>query len=784
MQLNLCYYPYYFVLKAIHVRIFPQRFLTGFFLSIKDFYTLTIAVSALFCVVSLFSFNVFDNSFNTSSHEVTKNWLGATGAYVADFLWQFLGAFAYLVPIIALMFCVKTVLHSFNRYWNFSLSLIVLGILQLMVCCSDDQFILKTSFAIAGAIGLLLKKTLMKLFCLYFAKEWFDEFAFALALSGLICVIASLGISDEFIKNAYLKIKKRFIKTQNIYDRSFDFVKENWLTNNNEPIKSPSIQINEIDPEFDDVKPLLEEPDNTESASEPETKAESKIVHDKKIKNFQFNDDGHTLPPIDLLSDTNLNKKLFVDNQELQNQASTLMAVLEEFGVKGEISNIRSGPVVTMFELKPAAGIKTARVIGLADDIARSMSAISARIANIPGQNVIGIELPNKKRQTVYMRDLLLHDEFKNTNSTLPLVLGQDIVGKPIIADLAKMPHLLVAGTTGSGKSVSVNAMICSILFRLTPEECRFIMIDPKMLELSVYNDIPHLLTPVVTEPKKAIVALKWAVKEMENRYRNMSKLGVRNIDGYNQRIKQARVNGEVMTRRVQTGFDPDTGQAIFENQVLDLKPLPYIIVVIDEMADLMLVAGKEVESAVQRLAQMARAAGLHLIMATQRPSVDVITGTIKANFPTRISFQVTSRIDSRTILGEQGAEQLLGQGDMLYMGGAGRLTRVHGPFMKDSEVEEIVSFLKQQGEPDYIDDVTTDTEDLFAASGSDTPDGGDVLFNQAVDLVRTNKKVSTSSIQRHFQIGYNRAARIVDLMEKQGIVSEANHQGKREVLI
>lgn len=751
----------------------------------KDFYILAIAASALFCFISLFSFNVFDNSFNTSSHEVTKNWLGTTGAYTADFLWQFLGAFSYLIPVIALMFCLKTLLNSFNRYWNFSLNLMVAGILQLMICCSYYQLVFKTSFAIAGVIGLLLKKSLMKLFCLYISQEWFDEFAFALGLSGFICVILSLGISDEFIKNAYRALKKRFLKTQNIYDRSFDFVKENWLKNNNEPIKSPSIQINEIDPEFDDIKPLLEQPDNTEIYSEPEAPTEP--LNDKKIKaikNFQFNDDGYTLPPIDLLSDTNSNKKLFVDNQELQNQATVLMAVLEEFGVKGEISNIRSGPVVTMFELKPAAGIKTARVIGLADDIARSMSAISARIANIPGQNVIGIELPNKKRQTVYMRDLLLHDEFKNTNSTLPLVLGQDIVGKPIIADLAKMPHLLVAGTTGSGKSVSVNAMICSILFRLSPEECRFIMIDPKMLELSVYNDIPHLLTPVVTEPKKAIVALKWAVKEMENRYRNMSKLGVRNIDGYNQRIKQARINGEVMTRRVQTGFDPDTGQAIFENQVLDLKPLPYIIVVIDEMADLMLVAGKEVEAAVQRLAQMARAAGLHLIMATQRPSVDVITGTIKANFPTRISFQVTSRIDSRTILGEQGAEQLLGQGDMLYMGGAGRLTRVHGPFMKDSEVEEVVSFLKQQGEPDYIDDVTTDTDDLFSASGNDTPDGGDVLFNQAVDLVRTNKKVSTSSIQRHFQIGYNRAARIVDLMEKQGIVSEANHQGKREVLI
>lgn len=752
---------------------------------------LATALWAVFCILALLSFSVFDNSFNTSSHAVTKNWLGTTGAYTADVLWQFLGAFAYVVPIAILMVCLQILLKSFNKYWNFSISLLSLGMLQLMICCTHYQYVLKTKFALGGAIGIIAHKAVAKVFCKYFATEWLDEVAFLFGLSGLLCVIFSLGISDEFIKNVYLKIKSKFSKTQHVYDRSFNFVKENWFNNNIQPqaqiTDNAQTQTIDSDPEFDYAPNIETDYDHhTETkhdALENEAPVE-KIKKTKPIQYYQTNDDGYTLPPIDLLSATNTDKKLFVDNKEQQAQAATLMAVLEEFGVKGEISNIRSGPVVTMFELKPAAGIKTARVIGLADDIARSMSAISARIANIPGQNVIGIELPNKKRQTVYMRELLLNDEFKNTNSALPLVLGQDIVGKPIIADLAKMPHLLVAGTTGSGKSVSVNAMICSILFRLSPEECRFIMIDPKMLELSIYNDIPHLLTPVVTEPKKAIVALKWAVKEMENRYRNMSKLGVRNIDGYNQRIKQARANGEVMTRRVQTGFDPDTGQAIFENQVLDLKPLPYIIVVIDEMADLMLVAGKEVEAAVQRLAQMARAAGLHLIMATQRPSVDVITGTIKANFPTRISFQVTSRIDSRTILGEQGAEQLLGQGDMLYMGGAGRVTRVHGPFMKDSEVEAVVAFLKQQGEPDYIEDVTVDTEDLLGSSASSTDGGGDALFNQAVDLIRSTKKVSTSSIQRHFQIGYNRAARIVDLMEKQGIVSEANHQGKREVLI
>ena len=774
------------------MRIFPQRFLAGVLLGIKDLYMLAASLWALFCILALISFSVFDNSFNTSSHATTKNWLGTVGAYTADILWQFLGAFAYVVPIAILMVCLKILLKSFNKYWNFSISLLSLGMLQLMICCSHYQYGLKTKFALGGAIGIIAHKAVAKIFGKYFATEWLDEVTFIIGLSGLLCVIFSLGISDEFIKKVYLKIKSKFTKTQHAYDKSFNFVKENWFNNREQPLLQinhdlAEAQQSDIDPEFD-YSPLPEPSEQKidESASETENKTteSTPIKKVKPIEYYQTNDGEYVLPPIDLLGEISVNQKFSIDHREQQAQAATLMAVLEEFGVKGEISNIRSGPVVTMFELKPAAGIKTARVIGLADDIARSMSAISARIANIPGQNVIGIELPNKKRQTVYMRDLLLNDDFKNTSSALPLVLGQDIVGKPIIADLAKMPHLLVAGTTGSGKSVSVNAMICSILFRLSPEECRFIMIDPKMLELSIYNDIPHLLTPVVTEPKKAIVALKWAVKEMENRYRNMSKLGVRNIDGYNQRIKQARANGEVMTRRVQTGFDPDTGQAIFENQVLDLKPLPYIIVVIDEMADLMLVAGKEVEAAVQRLAQMARAAGLHLIMATQRPSVDVITGTIKANFPTRISFQVTSRIDSRTILGEQGAEQLLGQGDMLYMGGAGRLTRVHGPFMKDSEVEAVVSFLKQQGEPDYIEDVTVDTEDLLAASSSSAEGGGDALFNQAVDLIRSTKKVSTSSIQRHFQIGYNRAARIVDLMEKQGIVSEANHQGKREVLI
>ena len=438
-----------------------------------------------------------------------------------------------------------------------------------------------------------------------------------------------------------------------------------------------------------------------------------------------------------------------------------------------------------MYELEPAPGLKASRVIGLAGDIARSMSAVSVRIAVVPGQNVIGIELPNASREMVYLRELLSSRPFEKHNGDLNLALGKDIGGDPVTVDLARMPHLLIAGTTGSGKSVGVNSMIASLLYRLRPEECRFIMIDPKMLELSVYDGIPHLLSPVVTDPKKAVVALKWVVREMENRYRSMSKLGVRNVAGYNQRIEEARKKGEILSRKVQTGFDEETGKPVFEEQPLDMVALPFIVVVVDEMADLMLVAGKDVEAAIQRLAQMARAAGIHLILATQRPSVDVITGTIKANLPTRISFQVTTKIDSRTILGEQGAEQLLGQGDMLYMAGGGRITRVHGPFLADTEVEDLVAFLKAQGEPEYLDEVT---EDSAAADGipgfEPSEDSGDDLYDRAVALVAREQKASTSFIQRHLQIGYNRAARIIEQMERESVVGQANHVGKREVLV
>jgi S-DNA-T family DNA segregation ATPase FtsK/SpoIIIE len=497
-------------------------------------------------------------------------------------------------------------------------------------------------------------------------------------------------------------------------------------------------------------------------------------------------------PSVTLLQEAVTHDVITISQETLEQNAGLLESVLEDFGIRGEIIHVRPGPVVTLYEFEPAPGVKSSRVIGLADDIARSMSALSARVAVVPGRNVIGIELPNATRETVYLREMVASENFEKTRFKLALCLGKTIGGEPVIAELAKMPHLLVAGTTGSGKSVAINTMILSLLYRLTPDECRLIMVDPKMLELSIYDGIPHLLTPVVTDPKKAVMALKWAVREMEDRYRKMSKLGVRNIDGFNARVIAAQEKGETVMCTVQTGFDKGTGEAQYQQEPMDLTPMPYIVIIVDEMADLMMVAGKDIEGAIQRLAQMARAAGIHLIMATQRPSVDVITGTIKANFPTRISFQVTSKIDSRTILGEQGAEQLLGQGDMLHMVGGGRISRVHGPFVSDEEVEKVVAHLKTQGQPDYLDTVTADesdeedgdTEDSSVFDkGAVAAEDGNELYDQAVKVMLRDKKCSTSYIQRRLQIGYNRAASLVERMEKEGLVGPANHVGKREIL-
>ena len=553
-----------------------------------------------------------------------------------------------------------------------------------------------------------------------------------------------------------------------------------------------------IEPSFDavpegyDEDEESDEDDYGDDITEPDyniTRLNEKAA--KKKKRFsgraQHDEEPYEAPPFKLLQPQPRSRGRDVSDEVLHETARELEGVLQDFGVKGEITNVRPGPVVTLYELEPAPGTKSSRVIGLADDIARSMSAIATRVAVVPGRNAMGIELPNDTREIVMLRELMESDDFQDTDARLALALGKNIGGESVIVDLSRMPHLLIAGTTGSGKSVGINTMILSLLYRLSPDQCKFIMIDPKMLELSVYDGIPHLLAPVVTDPKKAVVALKWTVREMEERYKRMSKLGVRDIKGYNARVAQAEAKGEVLTRTVQTGFDRATGRAVYEQEEMDYEAMPYIVVIVDEMADLMMVAGKDIEAAVQRLAQMARAAGIHLITATQRPSVDVITGTIKANFPTRVSFQVTSKIDSRTILGEQGAEQLLGQGDMLYMAGGGRIMRVHGPFVSDEEVEKVVRHLKKQGTPAYLDDVTDDkaSEDGEAEDGEEAyGESGDELYDQAVSVVLRDRKVSTSYIQRRLGIGYNRAATLIERMENEELIGPANHAGKREILV
>nr|WP_249139456.1 DNA translocase FtsK [Bradyrhizobium japonicum] len=548
------------------------------------------------------------------------------------------------------------------------------------------------------------------------------------------------------------------------------------------PSISPQAEDEDYEEEHEEEADDEEEEEEQPAARAPRKKAAPKAAAKKSSDKFD-------LPSVSMLAAPKAGDRQPLSKAELETNSRSLEGVLQDFGVRGEIVKANPGPVVTLYELEPAPGIKSSRVIGLADDIARSMSALSARVAVVPGRNAIGIELPNAHREKVYLRELLVAKEATDTVAKLPLCLGKTIGGDPVIIDLARTPHMLIAGTTGSGKSVAINTMILSLVYRLRPDQCRLIMVDPKMLELSVYDGIPHLLTPVVTDPKKAVVALKWAVREMEERYKNMAKLGVRNIDGYNTRLLELKAKGEEPTRTVHTGFDKETGKAIYEEEKLSLDPLPYIVIIVDEMADLMMVAGKDIEGAVQRLAQMARAAGLHVILATQRPSVDVITGTIKANFPTRIAFQVTSKIDSRTILGEMGAEQLLGQGDMLYMAGGGRISRVHGPFASDEEVEKVVRHLKTQGQPEYLEAVTAEepTEDedgaVFDATGMGGDGGGD-LFQQAVAIVKRDRKASTSYIQRRLQIGYNRAASLMERMELEGIVGPANHAGKREILV
>ena len=753
--------------------------------------------------IILFTADQDDPSFNTASGEAVSNWFGQTGAHIASLSFQVFGLPALLLSVTLFIWGCRMMVSKQLSRWRWRLVLLPISVL-LLSGATQGISALNDFLDNSGFGGILIFDALVSLLGRLGTPDVIDHQILATSifmLIGLALYVWVSGISfrrsgwagNILTKGASLPVRKAFSSAtkpllggigtliRSRAARSDDAsgrpapVKKTRTAGSTKERKEPRLLV-------DDGPVHATEADDN-NLPIPTTRHSSA----KRQETFDFETGGFKLPPVKLLTAPSKTKAQSVETVDSEN-AMALRQVLEDFRIQGELEEVKSGPVVTRYGLNPAPGTRSQRVIALADDIARSMSALAVRVAVVPGQNVIGIELPNEHRDIVLLRHIFDHSDWSESKVLLPLALGKDIAGAPVIADLARMPHLLVAGTTGSGKSVGINGMILSLLYRYSPEECRLIMIDPKMLELSVYDGIPHLLSPVVTDPSKAVMALKWAVREMENRYRNMAKMNVRNIAGYNERLAEARAKGEVLTRRVQTGFDTETGKPIFEEEVLDLAPLPFIVVLIDEVADLMLVAGKEIESAVQRLAQMARAAGIHVIMATQRPSVDVITGTIKANFPTRISFQVTSKIDSRTILGEQGAEQLLGRGDMLFMEGGGRIVRVHGPFVDDHEVEAVANFLRQQGEPDYNDHVTEETDDDAGSVGASNMGGamptGNSLYDQAVALVIREQKASTSFVQRHLKIGYNRAATLIEEMETAGIISGANHVGKRDVLV
>ncbi len=741
------------------------------------------------------SYEPRDPSLNTAAQAPIANMTGTVGALAADLLLQTIGPAAWLLALALLVWGGRMLvtLRAPRLLWLRATLLLCalpllaggLAMLALPGWLHPPAALGGELASLGGALGTMIVNGLRLLARATHIAPYAPLLVLAASLIGLALLVYALGLTwREWAglgRWALIPPRLALAGLRKLRARRATIVERR------EPV------LGDAAPAEEELAPaavaLDSAPADEEAEAEPlvaprsARAAPSKRERESRQKSLDFKGGAaFQPPPIDLLAEPPPSRIAAINEDALEQNARLLETVLDDFGVQGRISKVRPGPVVTLYELEPAPGTKTSRVIGLADDISRQMSALSVRIATVPGRSVIGIELPNAKRETVFLRELLAADSFERTPAPLTLVLGKDIGGQPVMVDLARMPHLLIAGTTGSGKSVAINTMILSLLYRLTPEHCRLVLIDPKMLELSVYDGIPHLLTPVVTEPGRAVAALKWTVREMEDRYRAMSQLGVRNITGYNQRLAEARAKGERLTRTVQTGFDPETGRPMYEEQELALKPLPFIVVVVDEMADLMLVAGKDIEAAVQRLAQMARAAGIHLVMATQRPSVDVITGTIKANFPTRVSFQVTSKIDSRTILGEQGAEQLLGQGDMLYMAAGGRITRVHGPFVSDREVEAVAKHLRAQGEPAYVEGVADEVEAEDALPGA--ADFSDELYDQAVALVARERKASTSFIQRHLQIGYNRAARIIEKMEAEGVVSRANHMGKREVLV
>jgi S-DNA-T family DNA segregation ATPase FtsK/SpoIIIE len=786
---------------------FLRRLLAVLWLRVSASLTL---LAVVYVGVALLGFDAQDASLNTSNTQSPNNWLGTSGAFVADLVMQSLGHAAWLIllPVGARAARQLRGLEITHPNWRF------------LAACAAPLF-MALSFALTGrdaspydpfhggAFGQLMGvwvEMLLAVIHYYPGRtvEWVLASGFGLAAillalyaSGLTRAVATGALlgAKAGLRFARLVVRPKPQPNQLFAKLTAVGASLSSRVRHFLPALRARKMAGQLEPQPSDapatLAPQAGMPDEVSSLAEgsavevtdkkPAPKKGRRATREQQPRLAFERTSQYQLPPLRLLTEHKPPRQATTLSKDaLEANARMLETVLQDFGVRGTIGKVRPGPVVTLYELEPAAGVRSSRVVGLSDDIARSMSAVSARVAPVPGANVIGIELPNQTRELVSLRELLSSSDFENGKSKLTMALGKDIGGAPVMADLTKMPHLLVAGTTGSGKSVGINTMILSILYRLSPAECRLILVDPKMLELSVYDGIPHLLAPVVTEPKKAVVALKWVVQEMENRYRKMAKIGVRNIEGFNDKMREAQKSGETLSRRVQTGFDPESGEAMFEDEIIETEVLPFIVVVIDEMADLMMVAGKDIEGAVQRLAQMARAAGVHLITATQRPSVDVITGTIKANFPSRISFQVTSKIDSRTVLGEQGGEQLLGQGDMLFMGGGGRLQRVHGPFVSDDEVEKVVSYLKQQGEPLYLEEVTKEAEE----AGDMEIDVAESLYDQAVAIVTRDGRASTSYVQRRLQIGYNRAAGLIEKMEEQGVISPPNGSGKREILV
>jgi len=719
---------------------------------------------------ALASYHTTDQSLNTAAGGSPANLLGAPGAWIADILLTLFGPAIALALVLPLLIAARLWRAAPIGRWGRDLALVMLAaaLIGIALALLRGGAVAGLPAGLGGAIGLLVSTLVLSMTSMLPAPEW------AFPVRALLSLLIAGGAVALWTHSLRL-----------------DEIERYWLLRWFRPrADAPPPPVAEAKPKRiaqpravavpveDSPRPVIAEPARPRTdAPRPPRERQTKL--DLR--------DTYELPPLDLLKAPPPSSSAPIDRAALERNARLLESVLDDFHVKGRIVEVRPGPVVTMYELEPASGIKASRVIALADDIARNMSALSARVATIPGRTVIGIELPNAKRESVVLHELVASEAYEDHSAGLPLILGKNIAGDPVIADLAPMPHLLVAGTTGSGKSVGLNCMILSLLYRLTPEQCRMIMIDPKMLELSIYDDIPHLLSPVVTEPQKAVRALKWAVEQMEDRYRMMSSVSVRNLANFNEKVRAAKAKGQSLGRRVQTGYDAESGQPIYEEEKLECEVLPQIVVIVDELADLMMTAGKEVEFLIQRLAQKARAAGIHLIMATQRPSVDVITGVIKANLPTRISFQVTSKIDSRTILGEQGAEQLLGKGDMLYMPGGKQIARVHGPFVSDEEVRAIADHWRGQGTPDYIQAVTEEPEDggwamEGAPSGPDDPETQ--LYHKAIQLVVENRKASTSWLQRQLRVGYNSAARLIERMEKDDIISTPDHVGRREVLV